>query len=154
MPKDRNLLIIIADGAHARFVRPAENNALHTREEDLSAFAQKRSSDIGSDRPGRSFHTDSTAHHALGPRHDPQRLEKEHFARAVAERLNEELSAGGFDELVIVAPPHTLNAIKEELCTDVQARVIGTLEKDLVKTPDHELWPHLRHWVRPVHRAV
>jgi hypothetical protein len=31
---------------------------------------------------------------------------------------------------------------------------VGTLTRDLVKTPDDELWPHLRQWVRPVHRPA
>ena len=30
---------------------------------------------------------------------------------------------------------------------------MGSLAKDLVNTPDHELWSHLKEWVRPVHRA-
>jgi hypothetical protein len=29
---------------------------------------------------------------------------------------------------------------------------VGTLEKDLVKTPDHELSPHVREWVSPARR--
>ncbi len=47
-----------------------------------------------------------------------------------------------------------MNAIRKELNNVTDATVIGTLEKDLFKTPDHELWPHLREWVRPVHRMT
>jgi hypothetical protein len=32
---------------------------------------------------------------------------------------------------------------------DGQAKVVGKLEKDLVKTPDHELSEHLSAWVSP-----
>ena len=79
-------------------------------------------------------------------------LAKEKFAHAVADQLNAATAAGSFDQLVIVAPPHTMSAIRQELDTTTDAKIIGTLQKDLLKIPDHELWPHVRHWVRPVHR--
>ncbi len=154
MPKDRKLLIVIADGAHVRFVRPADDNALHTEAGADSASAHQRSSDLGSDHPGGSFHSDSSAHHAMTPRHDPHTLEKEKFAKLVADQLNAAASRDEFHELVVVAPAHTLHGIQEELNTTTKALVVGTLAKDLVKTPDHELWPHVREWVRPVHRET
>lgn len=58
-----------------------------------------------------------------------------------------------FDELVLVAPSHALSELTDALDTTTRAKLIATLAKDFVKTPDHELWPHLKEWVRPVHRA-
>jgi len=152
MPRDRNLLFVVADGEHARFVRPAEDNALVTQTSIDSPRAHMRSGDLVSDRPGATFHSDSTAHHAVAPRHDPHQLAKEEFAKDLAARLNAAAARSVFEELVVVAPAHTLNAIQAHLDVNTKGRVIGTLEKDLVKTPDHELWPHVREWVRPVHR--
>lgn len=152
MPENRNLLFVIADGEHARFVRPAADNALHTQEDVDSPAAHQRSADLGSDRPGASFHSTSTAHHAVAPRHDPHDLAKDRFARDLAARLNGAAARGAFTELVLVAPAHTLNTIQAELDASARGRVIGTLDKDLVKTPDHELAAHLHDWARPVHR--
>ncbi len=152
MPRDRNILFVIADGEHARFVRPAADNALHTQADIDSPTAHLRSADLGADRPGATFHSGSTAHHGVQPKHDPHDLEKAKFARDLAARLNDAAAKGGFEELVLVAPPHTLNAIQAELSVVARERVIGTLDKDLVKTPDHELWPHVHAWVRPTHR--
>jgi protein required for attachment to host cells len=154
MSDHQRLLFVIADGEHVRFVRPAEDNALRSDGAMDSFAAHKRSSDLGSDHPGASYHTGSSAHHSLAPRHDRHTLEKEKFARFVAERLNAAGAAKAFDELVIVAPPHIVSVIRQELDTATDAKVIGTLAKDLVKTPDGELWPHVRHWVRPVHRTT
>jgi protein required for attachment to host cells len=148
------LVIVIADGEHARFVRPGHDNALHSDAAMDSIVAHKRSGGLGTDAPGAAFHSNSSAHHALAPRHDLHELGKEKFARLVADQLNEASSRDDFDELVIVAPAHSLNAIRKELNTGTDAKVVGTLGKDLVKVPDHELWPHLREWVRPVHRAT
>jgi protein required for attachment to host cells len=153
MPVHQRLLFAIADGEHVRFIRPAEDNALHIDTAMDSFTAHKRSADLGSDHPGASYHTGSSAHHSLAPRHDMHALAKEKFAHAIADQLNAAAAAGAFDELVIVAPPHTLSAIRQELDTATDAKIIGTLQKDLLKIPDDELWPHVRHWVRPVHRA-
>jgi protein required for attachment to host cells len=148
------LMIVIADGEHVRFVQPAENNALHSVSSLDSVAAHKQSSDLGSDHPGASYHSDSTAHHAVQPRHDPHELEKQKFAGLVAGQLNQAASQHAFDALVLVAPAHTLSAIRERLDAVANAMVVGTLTRDLVNTPDDELWPHLRQWVRPVHRPA
>src|ERR1700761_7813415 len=102
MLKGRNLLLVIADGAQVRFVRPAEDDALRTMGDAESRPARKRSVELGADSPGASFHSGSSAHHAMAPRHDPQALEKEKFAHFVASRLNAAAASGGFDELVLI----------------------------------------------------
>jgi protein required for attachment to host cells len=154
MPTHDQLLIAVADGEHVRFLRPAEDNALHTVTSLDADAAHQRSSDLRSDRPGASMHSDSTAHHAVAPKHDPHQQEKMLFGHQVARQLNAASGRGDFAALVIVAPAHTLEAISGALDTATAAKVVGTLHKDLLKTPDHEMWPHVKEWVRPVHRSV
>lgn len=137
----------------ASFVRPRTMRCEAQAMID-SPFVHKQSADLGSDHPGAAMHSDSTAHHALTPRHDPHALAKEEFAHSVAKQLNASAASGGFDELAIVAPPHVLSEILAALDTATEATIIGTLAKDLVKTPDDELWTHVRVWVPPVHRPV
>lgn len=153
MSSDRTgLLVIIADGARARMVRCAPDNALHTEGELESANARKRSSELGSDQPGAAMHTGSTAHHGIAPRHDPQALEKERFAAVVADHANEAIRQGEARSLILVAPRRTLQEIRVGLDAVATERLIGTLAKDLVKVPDDELGDHLRAWVPPIAR--
>ena len=153
MPQNRKLCFVIADGGHARFVQPAQDNALRTIEAVDSATLHKRDHDLVSDRAGRSFESSSSARHAYTPRHDAHVQEKIRFAHLVAERITEESAADLFNELVIVAPSTVLSELTGALDAPTRAKLLGTLAKDLVKVPDHELWPHLKEWVRPVHRA-
>jgi protein required for attachment to host cells len=76
--------------------------------------------------------------------HAPSGLAYKGTSQHIANRLNAAAAQGAFDELVIVAPPHTMNGIRDHLNSTTAPTVAGTLAKDLVKTPDHELWPHLR----------
>jgi protein required for attachment to host cells len=151
-PNLHHLLIVVADGEHARFVRAAPDFALHTADRMDSPTAHQRSSDLVSDRPGATFHSDSTTRHAVAPRYDAHEIAKQQFARAVAARINEEAARDDFGQLVVAAPADTLTAIQEHLDRPARVRIVGTLAKDLTKTPDDALQPHLKEWVRPPHR--
>lgn len=148
MQAGHRMLIVIADGEHARFLHIGSRFALHTDRVLDSIAAHRQASDLGTDRPGATFHSYSTAHHSLAPHNDPQMLEKAKFARFVAEELNAAAMRDEFQELVLVAPPHVLDAVRGDLRGPAATRIVGTLAKDLVKTPDSELLPHLRQWVR------
>jgi protein required for attachment to host cells len=153
MPKHRKLCFVVADGGHARFLRPAEDFALHTFEALDSSTVHKKDHDLVSDREGRAFEGSGPGRSAFTPRHDPHEMAKERFAQTVAKRINEESAAETFTELVIVAPATVMTELTDSLDTTTSAKLIGRLAKDLVKTPDHALYPHLKEWVRPVHRA-
>lgn len=153
IPTDRQgLLIVVADGARARLVRCADDNALHTVREYVSAAAREKSSGLRSDGPGATMHSGSTAHHAVAPRHDPHELEKERFAAAMGEAVNAFCAAERVSGVILAAPAHALGEMREALSKPVAAMVIGTLSRDLTKVPDHELQPHLAEWVPPIYR--
>ena len=99
------------------------------------------------------MHTGSTAHHAVQPRHALHVLAKQEFAHLLAAETNAAAERGEFNALVIAAPARILPEIRERLSLQARQLLQGTLARDLVKTPDHELQPHLADWVRPVHRA-
>lgn len=154
MARPHTLWIAIADGEHARFVQPGAGNVLHTVGAVDSASAHLRSRDIGADRPGRSFESAASAHHAVGERHDLHRQEKDRFAQLVAEELNAAAERDTFDELLLVAPAHVMAELRRALNDGTVKKLVGMLEKDLVKTPDHELWLHVKEWVSEAHSPI
>jgi len=153
MTRPSILWIAIVDGEHARFVQPDGNNVLRSVHVVDSASAHLRSHELGADRPGRSFESAASARHAIGERHDPHDMEKQKFARHIAGELNAAAERGDFDALLLVAPSHAMQALRDGLDAAVQAKLIGALEKDLVKISDHELLPHVRDWVLPERRV-
>ena len=153
MVQHRDLCFVILVGGHALFVKPAADNALHTREALDSTHLHSRTHDLASDRHGRAFESGSPTRHAYTPRHDPHDQERLRFAQFIGEKLRTESAAGAFNELVVVAPSDILAEVTNALDHGTAAKMVGKLAKDLVKVPDHELWQHLKEWVRPVHRA-
>lgn len=154
MISNHGLCFLIADGEHARFVEAAADNVLRASRSFDSASAHLASHDIGSDRPGRSFESATPGRHSLAPRHDLHELDKTRFAQFVAGEADIAAGEGAFDRLVLVAPAHCLREIEDALDARTAALVVGRLAKDLVKTPDHELSPHLREWVGAPQRAA
>ncbi len=153
MPVHSSRCFVVADGGHARFLRPAADHGLHTFETLESSAVHKQTSDLVSDRMGRSFESGSPTRHGYTPRTDPHELAKEKFAHGVGHRINALSAEGAFDDLVVVAPPHAMNEILDALDTVTAGKIVGRLAKDLTKVPEHDLSPHLTEWVRPVHRA-
>ena len=79
-------------------------------------------------------------------------MERERFVRLVGKQINAASGCDEFDELLLVAPPRAMHELREALDAATHAKLVGALENDLVKTPDHELWPHVREWVSPARR--
>ena len=153
MPLDRKLCVVVADGGHARFLHEAADHGLHTFEAMDSATVHKHTHELVSDRAGRAFESASPARHAFTARLDPHEQEKIRFVRVVSQLIKEHSEAGVFKELVLVAPAQVLNELTEALDSPTRAKLVGSLAKDLTKVPEHDLSPHLKQWVRPVHRA-
>ncbi|MDE2006378.1 MAG: host attachment protein [Rhodospirillales bacterium] len=139
MRHPERLLIVLADGEHARLVRPGAVSGFATLATLAAGMAGQRTSDMVSDRQGRAFESASPTRHAFTPRHDPKREAHVAFAHEVAARIGEE----SFDALVLVAPPRTLAPLTEALPAPARERLRGSVAKDLTKVADAELGAHL-----------
>jgi protein required for attachment to host cells len=134
---------VIADGGRARFVAQDENGAYRTVLSFVASGLHKRSRDLGLDRPARVKESATSARHAIEPRRDLHEAAKEDFVKLVAEQLDAEHGRGQFDSLVLVAPPGVLTELKKNLSKPLAKLVVGDLQKDLTKVPDHDLTEHL-----------
>ncbi len=141
--------ILVADGEHARVVVPAPHHHFRTITSLDSATAHQRSTDLGTDRPGRSFESANPTRHAIEPKSDPHRAAKQGFAHYLAGQMNAAAAEGQFDRLVLVAPAHALNDLRAALDGLAAARLDGTLTKDIVKLPEADLEEHLEPFWSP-----
>lgn len=135
--------ILLADGEHARVVVPVEHRQFRTVSSLDSVTAHQKATDLGTDRPGRSFESANPARHAIEPKTDPHRAAKLAFLQTLAEQMNAAAAAGEYDRLVLVAPAHALHDLRAALDGLAASRLEGTLGKDVVKVPDGELAQHL-----------
>jgi protein required for attachment to host cells len=94
--------------------------------------------DLGSDAPGRLFASRGGGRSAIEPT-DWHEIEKENFARHIAQRINSAAESGEMKEIVIIAPPRVLGEIRKELSTKAHGKVKGELDRDLTHHPLPEI---------------
>jgi protein required for attachment to host cells len=136
--------ILIADGARARvFANLGPGKGIEAV--DGAAFDADHRSDheLASDKLGRTHESVGVTRHAIEPHHDPHRELKRAFSERLAAMLDAKLGAKAYDRVVLVAPPTMLGDLRAALSDHVRAAVYAELDKDLTKTPIHELPKHL-----------
>ena len=134
---------VIADGGRARIVqRRAGQQGFDTRQQLVSADIHHRTHELGAERPGRTRESAVSARHAVEPREDLHRADKQRFAREVAAALNRASALDEFDRLVLVAPAHALGDLRQALDASTQRKITTQLQKDLTKVPDADFAKH------------
>jgi protein required for attachment to host cells len=152
--KTRRTWFVLADGMHARILRQEvpRGPLVPALDHDLVAPAvHGHARDLKSDRPGRAFSTGTNARHAMEPRHDPHDHEKRHFARRVADLINDAAARDAFEHLVLVAPPRVLGELRAALDERASKRITGEVTRDLIRTPVTELPDQLAPHLAPFH---
>jgi protein required for attachment to host cells len=142
-PRHKRTLVVVADGARARFFEPryeAQTFVSANRADMVALHGRLPSRDIAYDRPGRGAGTsDAATHrHGLEPPHDPHKLEKQDFAAELARTLDQ--MCGQYDRLVVVAPPRSLGELNAVLSPQVKKMVSHQVTKDLTASTPADLW--------------
>lgn len=128
---DHDVWVVVADGEKALFLR----NEGDWKYPNLEVFRSIQEDnppthDQGTDRPGR-FNDGPTLHRSAVDETDWHRIEKERFAKGIADRLYKAAHRGDFERLVIVAPPLVMGEMRKEFHKEVEQRIVGEVPKTL-----------------------
>jgi protein required for attachment to host cells len=138
--------ILVADASAARiFVLAGPRQRINLAPVRELTAEVKRSSEIGSDRLGRTHDRIGYGRHAEEPPTDPKRYAKASFAREIAQYLDDERRKNGFGRLTVVAPPQFLGDLRAAMGGELRALVDTEINKDLTKLSVHELTQQLQH---------
>ncbi|MEX0759073.1 MAG: host attachment family protein, partial [Tistlia sp.] len=88
----------------------------------------------GADRPGR-LQDRGVQQRSAVEQTDWHQLEEDRFAAGIAEILYKAAHARAFERLVVVAPPRILGELRRAFHPEVEARIVGTLDKTLTNHP-------------------
>jgi protein required for attachment to host cells len=136
--------ILVADGARARILQSdGWGSGLTAVPGQARSVSNPPTREQGTDRPGRTQESANSARHAVGPRVDWHRYEKNLFAAELAGVLNRAHLEKAFDRLVIVAPPGTLGDLRAKLDKNARRRIAAELDKDLTALSLDELQSQL-----------
>src|SRR4051812_45258581 len=134
-PRHQRTLIVVADGAKARFLKESEDRKKLVLADDadmLAPAARRPDRELVTDKPGRGFSPARDGRRGgFDPPHDPHKLEKHNFTAELAERLDKACLAKQFDRIVLVAPKRSLAELRTLLSSRVRKAVSHEIAKDL-----------------------
>ncbi|VWX58428.1 host attachment protein [Sphingorhabdus sp. 109] len=87
-----------------------------------------RTSELGTDKPGRSFQSKSPSRGAH-EQTDLQQQEEDRFVSEMAQRV-EQLMSGTKEGIILVAAPRALGVIRKHLGPETSARLLAEIAKD------------------------
>jgi protein required for attachment to host cells len=138
-----HILVAVFDAAHARFFEyKRARGRLEPVLGDVSSGLHHDRREIESDRPGRGVTSDGR-HHAYESEHDPRKLEKHDFVKAIAGAVEAALDQHKFNKLVIVAPVRSVGEFRSVAGDKVKATLWREVPKELAGLSDSDLENHL-----------
>ncbi len=131
--------VVVCDGRKAVILEnKGDAKFPNLRSKETHEHKEARTSEMGTDRPGRVQQSVGTAHAAI-EQTDFHDLSERAFLETVARRLNEAVTRSETNGFVIIAPPRALGVLRGMYSPAVARAVRHELHKDLVHAPIHEI---------------
>ena len=144
-----DVLIVVFDGAGARYFRRSSKGRLELQREVQSGL-HRRTSETVSDRQGRSFASAGGGIRSpYEPKHDPHKMEKHNFVHRIVKELDDSYDQHKFKHLVVVAPERSLGEFRSIASDKVLRTVWREVPKELTQFSAHELEIRLKPFLGP-----
>jgi len=123
--------ILVANAAQARLFQQEPGRPLVVLEAFSHPASRQRSSQLGDDKAGRELSGRGFGGAAFKPRLDAKRKEHLHFARELAERLEQGAQHGRYAAVTVFASSPFLGELKQALGEATQRLLAGAHDVDL-----------------------
>jgi protein required for attachment to host cells len=135
--------ILVANASQATiYLNDGPNKGL-TRLKTLEhAASREKGADLTTDRPGQQQGPNAGRGSFVGSK-SPKEVEAERFALEIARELNQGRTKNAYERLILVASPHFMGLINQNLESHVRQLVTDSIEKDYTKISEKELTGHL-----------
>ena len=131
--------VLIADGRKSLFFRnEGDGEFPNLIVERKDGHADRKDREIKSDGPGSAFASNGAGRSSYEEA-DFHQQEEDRFAAETAEMLKTRALQGGYEALVVVAPPRTLGELRKHYHKEVERRLVAEVPKDLVNVPVAEI---------------
>ena len=139
----QDVWVVVANSTQARIFKADTVHHLTELETLIHPGSRMHSSELTSDRPGRSFEsTHSGTRHAMEPKTDPQQHEFDEFAKHLSKHLNLACGNGKCGKLYLAASPAFLGLLRQHLNEKTIHLVANQLDKDITQLSPKEITKH------------
>lgn len=139
------LWVVVADGSRGKiYVQEQVDSELVEKQDIVHPDSRLHDRDLTSDRAGSDGGAVGQGPHVMDTRTEAHKHELATFAREINQQLEAGRSQNAFDRLVLMAPPTFLGMLRSSMKDEVKKRVVGELDKELVKQSAREIQDHLK----------
>lgn len=136
--------VIVADSSRARFFTLSHRTQPMVELDGLSHVEGRlRGQDEVSDRQGGIAGGHGEGDHTFEAPTDLKHHEAERFAKQIAERLEQGRVSHDYDQLILVAPPAFLGALRQALNDHLQDLISHSVDKNLVTADEATIREHI-----------
>jgi len=152
--KSQDILVVVFDGARARFFKRNPAGWL-TSLSEMESGLHRHTHDSVSDKQGRGFASSgSGTRHAYEAKHDKHKQEKHDFVHLIVATLDTAYDQLKFERLAIVAPERSLGEFRALASDKLKALVWREVPKEFTQYSDHELEERLRPYFEPTEEII
>lgn len=135
--------VVVCDGGKALVLQNAgSRNAPSLKTKEVYEHADAKTSELGTDRPGRAHSSVGHGRSAM-EQTDWHDQEEQKFLVKLAARLDKAVLGGETPSLIVVAPPRAIGVLRRAYTSHVRQAIRAEVEKDYVKMPLDEIERHL-----------
>jgi protein required for attachment to host cells len=135
--------VVVCDGRKALILENiGDADYPDLRMRDVDKQEHPSTSELGTDRPGRS-HQSVGSHRSAMEETDLHDQAEEAFLADLVHRLDAALLSKEAKDLVIVAPPRALGALRKTYSDHIRTALIVEIDKDLTTMPVNQIEKHL-----------
>ncbi len=139
----QDVWVVVANSTQARIFKADTIHHLTELETLIHPGSRLHSSELTSDRPGRSFESSHTGtRHAMEPKTDPQQHEFDEFAKHLSKHLDLACVNGQYRKLYLAASPAFLGLLRQHLNAKTIHLVANQLDKDITQLSANEITKH------------
>jgi protein required for attachment to host cells len=132
--------ILVAQRAQAKiYEHSKKKDELKLLHEVDHPEGRLQNKDIDADRPARNRSAGSGKFSVYAREQEAKEHVSEVFAKKLTEMLDKSQTQNKFANLILVAEPHFLGLLRQNLKPPVAAKVCQTVNKDVAHFSDHEL---------------
>ena len=141
--------MLVCNSARGRLFETRGNDPSWNLLEVFGNSESRSKGEFVSDHSGRRHSQGPSVHHnAMAPSSSPKDVEKGHFVHTLVAMLDRAMRSKHFDRWVLVAPPHFLGMLKNELTPELHKHLMVSVDKDLTYLDAPDLHQRLRDTVR------
>lgn len=139
----KNRWFVIANQTNMTIYGEPGDQKFHFIDRLTNEEGRAHEGDLDSDRSGRSDSSSGAGSHALDRRHHKHEEIARKWAAKISLRLNEGNLKNEFEEMILVAEPHFLGILRNELPAPMMKKVIAQIPKEYTRGSDTEIREHV-----------